>query len=88
MPNPAYSHVVAASGKRMIYTAGQVSIDERGALDSEDWAEVTAAWSESICVVVALAASSAARRALAELSWAWAAATCSARAVEFSVAST
>jgi enamine deaminase RidA (YjgF/YER057c/UK114 family) len=32
LPNPAYSHVVAASGKRMIYTAGQVSIDERGAL--------------------------------------------------------
>jgi enamine deaminase RidA (YjgF/YER057c/UK114 family) len=32
MPNPAYSHVVAASGRRTIYTAGQVSIDERGAL--------------------------------------------------------
>jgi enamine deaminase RidA (YjgF/YER057c/UK114 family) len=30
--NPGFSHVVAASGKRMIYTAGQVSIDERGAL--------------------------------------------------------
>lgn len=32
MPNPAYSHVVAASGRRTIYTAGQVSIDEGGAL--------------------------------------------------------
>ena len=31
-PNPAYSHVVAASGRRTIYTAGQVSIDEHGAL--------------------------------------------------------
>lgn len=30
--NPAFSQVVAASGRRTIYTAGQVSIDERGAL--------------------------------------------------------
>jgi enamine deaminase RidA (YjgF/YER057c/UK114 family) len=30
--NPAFSQVVAALGKRTIYTAGQVSIDERGAL--------------------------------------------------------
>jgi enamine deaminase RidA (YjgF/YER057c/UK114 family) len=30
--NPAYSHVVTASGRRTIYTAGQVPIDERGAL--------------------------------------------------------
>src|SRR3954452_11673311 len=30
--NPAFSQVVAASGKRTIYTAAQVSIDERGAL--------------------------------------------------------
>ena len=30
--NPAFSQVVAATGRRMIYTAGQVSIDERGAL--------------------------------------------------------
>ena len=30
--NPAYSHVVVASGRRTIYTAGQVAIDERGAL--------------------------------------------------------
>jgi enamine deaminase RidA (YjgF/YER057c/UK114 family) len=30
--NPAFSQVVAASGSRTIYTAGQVSIDERGAL--------------------------------------------------------
>lgn len=32
LPNPAYSHVVVGSGKRTIYTAGQVSVDERGAL--------------------------------------------------------
>ncbi|HLG81680.1 MAG TPA: RidA family protein [Bradyrhizobium sp.] len=30
--NPAYSHVVAASGARTIYTAGQVSVDAHGAL--------------------------------------------------------
>jgi enamine deaminase RidA (YjgF/YER057c/UK114 family) len=30
--NPGFSQVVAASGRRTIYTAGQVSIDERGAL--------------------------------------------------------
>ena len=30
--NPAFSQVVAASGRRTIYTAGQVSIDERGTL--------------------------------------------------------
>jgi enamine deaminase RidA (YjgF/YER057c/UK114 family) len=32
LPNPAYSHVVVASGRRMIYTAGQVPIDEHGNL--------------------------------------------------------
>jgi enamine deaminase RidA (YjgF/YER057c/UK114 family) len=30
--NPAYSHVVVASGTRLVYTAGQVSIDEHGTL--------------------------------------------------------
>ena len=30
--NPAFSQVVVAVGTRTIYTAGQVSIDERGAL--------------------------------------------------------
>ncbi len=30
--NPAFSQVVAAAGRRTIYIAGQVSIDERGAL--------------------------------------------------------
>ncbi len=30
MPNAGYSHVVVASGKRLIYTAGQVPIDEHG----------------------------------------------------------
>jgi enamine deaminase RidA (YjgF/YER057c/UK114 family) len=30
--NPAYSHVVAASGKRTIYIAGQVSVDAEGAV--------------------------------------------------------
>lgn len=32
MQNPAYSHVVVASGKRTIYIAGQVSVDEHGAV--------------------------------------------------------
>jgi enamine deaminase RidA (YjgF/YER057c/UK114 family) len=30
--NPAYSHVAVASGSRTIYIAGQVSIDENGAV--------------------------------------------------------
>lgn len=30
--NPAYSHVAVASGARTIYIAGQVSIDEKGAV--------------------------------------------------------
>ena len=30
--NPAFSQVVASAGARTIYTAGQVSIDERGTL--------------------------------------------------------
>lgn len=30
--NPGFSQVVVATGKRTIYTAGQVSIDERGEL--------------------------------------------------------
>ena len=30
--NPAFSQVVASAGTRTIYTAGQVSIDERGTL--------------------------------------------------------
>lgn len=30
--NPAYSHVAVTSGARTIYTAGQVSIDENGAI--------------------------------------------------------
>ena len=41
--NPAFSQVVASSGGRTIYTAGQVSIDERGALvDAGDLAAQTA----------------------------------------------
>lgn len=28
--NPAYSHTVVTSGRRTIYTAGQVSVDENG----------------------------------------------------------
>ena len=30
LDNPAFSQVVAATGARTVYTAGQVSIDERG----------------------------------------------------------
>jgi len=36
MHNPAFSQVVAAAGTRTIYTAGQVSIDEHGALVGAD----------------------------------------------------
>jgi enamine deaminase RidA (YjgF/YER057c/UK114 family) len=32
LPNPGFSQVVVATGKRTVYTAGQVSIDERGEL--------------------------------------------------------
>src|ERR1700679_3390326 len=41
--NPMFSQVVVASGSRTIYTAGQVSIDEGGALvGAGDLAEQTA----------------------------------------------
>ncbi len=41
--NPGFSQVVVASGTRTIYTAGQVSIDERGVLvGAGDLAEQTA----------------------------------------------
>jgi enamine deaminase RidA (YjgF/YER057c/UK114 family) len=41
--NAAFSQVVVASGSRTIYTAGQVSIDDRGALvGAGDLAEQTA----------------------------------------------
>src|SRR5262245_27173086 len=36
LQNPAFSQVVAATGKRTVYTAGQVSIDERGAVVGRD----------------------------------------------------
>jgi enamine deaminase RidA (YjgF/YER057c/UK114 family) len=43
LPNPAYSHVVAASGARTIYIAGQVPIDQQGNLaGGDDLAEQTA----------------------------------------------
>ena len=58
------------------------------AFDSDDSAEVTAAWSESSWVVLALEAWSAASRASAEASWAWAALTSSESAVVSTVAST
>lgn len=32
LQNPSFSQVVVASGRRSVYTAGQVSIDESGAL--------------------------------------------------------
>ena len=34
--NPAYSHVVVASGARTIYVSGQVAIDENGAVVGEE----------------------------------------------------
>ena len=58
------------------------------ALVSDDSAEVTEAWSESTCVALAPDASSLARRASAESSWAWSAFRSSDSAVVSTVAST
>src|SRR5258706_11688050 len=54
--NPAFSHVVVASGMRTIYTAGQVSIDERGALvGAGDLAQQTAQAMRNIGLALAAA---------------------------------
>ena len=57
--NPAFSQVVAASGRRTIYTAGQVSIDERGAgVGAGDLAAQTAQAMKNVGVALAAAGAS------------------------------
>jgi enamine deaminase RidA (YjgF/YER057c/UK114 family) len=57
--NPAFSQVVAASGSRTIYTAGQVSIDQRGALvGASDLAAQTAQAMRNVGVALSAAGAS------------------------------
>jgi enamine deaminase RidA (YjgF/YER057c/UK114 family) len=59
LPNPGYSHVVVASGRRMIYTAGQVPIDERGNLvGAGDLAEQAAQAMRNVGLALAAARAS------------------------------
>lgn len=54
--NPGFSQVVVASGARMIYTAGQVSIDAHGALvGAGDLAEQTAQAMRNVGLALAAA---------------------------------
>ena len=54
--NPAFSQVVAAAGTRTIYTAGQVAIDESGALvGAGDLAAQTAQVMRNVGVALAAA---------------------------------
>ena len=57
--NPAFSQVVVAVGTRMIHTAGQVSIDERGVLVGPgDYAEQTAQVMRNVGLALAAAGAS------------------------------
>jgi enamine deaminase RidA (YjgF/YER057c/UK114 family) len=57
--NPAFSQLVTASGTRTIYTAGQVSIDERGALiGAGDLAAQTAQAMRNVGLALAAAGAS------------------------------
>jgi enamine deaminase RidA (YjgF/YER057c/UK114 family) len=57
--NPAFSQVVIASGTRSIFTAGQVSIDERGALvGAGDLAAQTAQAMRNVGLALAAAGAS------------------------------
>ena len=61
--NPAFSQVVVAVGTRMIHTAGQVSIDERGVLVGPgDYAAQTAQVMRNIGLALAAAGASRKRR--------------------------
>ena len=54
--NPGFSQVVVASGTRTVYTAGQVSIDERGALvGGDDLAAQTAQAMRNVGLALAAA---------------------------------
>jgi enamine deaminase RidA (YjgF/YER057c/UK114 family) len=57
--NPSFSQVTAASGRRTIYTAGQVSIDERGVLaGAGDLAAQTAQAMRNVGLALAAAGAS------------------------------
>jgi enamine deaminase RidA (YjgF/YER057c/UK114 family) len=57
--NPAFSQVVTASGRRTIYTAGQVSIDARGApVGAGDLAEQAAQALRNVGLALAAAGAS------------------------------
>lgn len=59
LSNAAFSQVVVASGSRTIYTAGQVSIDEEGALvGSGDLAKQTAQAMRNVGLALAAAGAS------------------------------
>src|SRR5882757_9977651 len=59
LPNPGFSQVVAATGTRTIYTAGQVLIDERGALvGAGDLAAQTAQVMRNVGLALAAAGAS------------------------------
>jgi enamine deaminase RidA (YjgF/YER057c/UK114 family) len=59
LPNPAFSQVVVATGARTIYTAGQVSIDERGVLvGAGDLAAQTAQVMRNVGLALAAAGAS------------------------------
>src|SRR5947209_4559003 len=59
LQNPGFSQVVVASGTRTIYTAGQVSIDERGALvGADDLAAQTAQAMRNVGLALAAAGAS------------------------------
>jgi enamine deaminase RidA (YjgF/YER057c/UK114 family) len=59
LPNPGYSHVVIASGRRMIYTAGQVPIDQHGNLvGAGDLAEQAAQAMRNVGLALAAARAS------------------------------
>jgi enamine deaminase RidA (YjgF/YER057c/UK114 family) len=54
--NPGFSHVVVASGRRTIYTAGQVPIDAQGALvGGDDLAAQTAQAMRNVGLALAAA---------------------------------
>jgi enamine deaminase RidA (YjgF/YER057c/UK114 family) len=56
LQNPGFSQVVTASGSRTVYTAGQVSIDERGVLvGAGDLAEQTAQAMRNVGLALAAA---------------------------------
>jgi enamine deaminase RidA (YjgF/YER057c/UK114 family) len=58
LPNPSYSHVVVATGKRLIYTAGQVPVDEHGNVAAGDLAAQAAQAMRNVGLALAAAGAS------------------------------